>query len=251
MAGGIRDGAALMRSSFVLVRHDHALLWFPVASTACFLVTAGFWLYEGTWVYSLHGPWVLFVPVVVLALYSLTFVGIFFNVALAAATDAVLDGREKSFGEALSVAFSRVGCIAGWAAYSLAVAIALSFVERFKGARWLGKAAEIAWSFATFFVVPLIAFDGLGASEARRRSFELARANWKAETGGLGALRVALFVPMLLFAAAYELLRSGHVHSHAGQAALGLVVAVGIAVGVVAGVVRQVFAVSLYRASAA
>jgi hypothetical protein len=68
MAGGIRDGAALMRSSFALVRHDHALLWFQVASTTCFLVTAGFWLYEGTWVYSLHGPWFFFVPVVVLAL---------------------------------------------------------------------------------------------------------------------------------------------------------------------------------------
>jgi Family of unknown function (DUF6159) len=163
----------------------------------------------------------------------------------------VLDGREASFSDAVSVALSRLGCIAGWAAYSLVVAIALCFLERFKGARWLGKAAEIAWSFATFFVVPLIAFDGLGASEARRRSFELARANWKVETGGLGALRVALFVPMLLFAAAYELLRSGHVHSHAGQAALGLVLAVGIAVGVVAGVVRQVFAISLYRASAA
>jgi hypothetical protein len=88
------------------------------------------------------------VPVVVLALYSLTFVGIFFNVAPAAATDAVLDGRKASFGHA------------------------------------------------------------------------------------------------------HEVLRSDHVHSHARQAALRLVVAAGIAVGVVAGVVRQVFAVSLYRASA-
>jgi hypothetical protein len=70
--------------------------------------------------------WVLFVSVVVLALYSLTFLGIFFNVALAAATDSVLDGREASFGAAVSVASSRLGCIAGWAALGLVVGVGIA-----------------------------------------------------------------------------------------------------------------------------
>ena len=114
-----------------------------------------------------------------------------------------------------------------------------------------GKAAEVAWSFATFFVVPLIALEGLRAGDARQRSFGLAKENWRTETGGLATLRAAMFVPCLLFAGAFELLKSGQVHSRAGQALLGLVLVVGVVVGVVATVVRQVFAVSLYRTSAA
>jgi hypothetical protein len=38
----------------------------------------------------------------------------------------------------------------------------------------VGKAAEVAWSFATVFVVPLIALEGLDSTSARRRSFQLA-----------------------------------------------------------------------------
>lgn len=248
---GIGDGARLMRASWGLVRHDRTLLWFPVASTFCFLLTAGFWLYEGTWLYSLHGPWLFFVPVVALGLYSVTFVGIFFSVALAGAAAEVIDGREASFGAGLNVAWSRVGSIAGWAAYSLFVQFALGLVESVKGMRWVGKAAEVAWSFATFFVVPLIALEGMTAGEARRCSFRLAKENWRAESGGLGALRAAMLVPGLLFVGAYELLKNGDVHSHAAQALLALLLAAAVAVGVVASVVRQVFAVSLYRTSAA
>jgi hypothetical protein len=251
MVIGIGDGARLMRASWVLVRHDRTLLWFPVASTFCFLVTAGFWLYEGAWLYSLHGPWLVFVPLIALALYCLTFIGIFFNVALAGAADSVMNGREASFGAGCNVALSRLGSIARWAAYSLFVQTALSFVASIRGLRWVGKAAEVAWSFATFFVVPLIALEGLGAGDARRRSFELAKTNWRAESGGLGALKAAMFVPGVLFVLAYEALKGGDVHSHALQALLGLVLVAGVVVGVVASVVRQVFAVSLYRTSEA
>jgi hypothetical protein len=251
MAMSLVDGARLMRTSFGLVRHDRTLLWFPAASVFCFFVTAAFWLYEAAWVYTLRGPWFLFAPVVVLGLYSLTFVGIFFNVALAAAADAVVNGRESSFGGALDVAWSRLGSIAGWAAYSLFVQTALSLLESIKGMRWVGKAAEVAWSFAPFFVVPLIALEGLDAGDARQRSFQLARANWQAESGGLGALRAAMFLPGLVFAGAYVLLRDGDVHSRPVQFAVGLILVLGVAVGVVASVVRQVFAVSLYRTSCA
>jgi hypothetical protein len=245
---GIRDGAGLMRTSIDLVRHDRALLWFPVASTLCLLVTVGFWLFEGTWLHTARAPGILFVPLVLLALYSLDFVGIFFNVALAGAASAVLDGREASFAEGLSVAWSRLGGIAGWAGYSLCVSLALSLVQRFQ--RWLGTAAEIAWNFATFFVVPLIALEAMRARDARRRSFELARMNWRAESGGLGALQAAMFVPVVLFVLAFKLLASGRVHSHAAQALLGLVLFAGVVFGIAAAAIREVFAVSLYRTAA-
>ena len=96
----------------------------------------------------------------------------------------------------------------------------IAFVKSIKGLRWLGVAAQIAWSFATIFVVPLIAFDGLDSGGARRRSFELATANWQSETGGLGALRAVLLVPGFLFYVDAKLLFEGHVHSPSVHSAI-------------------------------
>ncbi|TMM24242.1 MAG: hypothetical protein E6F94_09850 [Actinobacteria bacterium] len=249
MAGGLADGARLMRASFELVRREPALLWFPVISTCCLVVSAGFWIFEGAWLYAVNGAWFLYVPLVAIGLYSLFFVGIFFNVALAGAAAQILDGEETTVGDGLDVAWSRLGGIAGWAGYSLFVAFVVSFVKSIRGLRWLGAAAQVAWSFATIFVVPLIAFEGLDSEGARRRSFQLVKENWRTETGGLGALRAAFLVPGLLFYLDAKLLFEGHVHSPGAKALLGFVLLCGFALSAAVSVVRQVFAVELYRVS--
>jgi uncharacterized protein DUF6159 len=251
MTMGITDGARLMRASFDVVRRRPALLWFPVISTASLALTAGYWILEGAWLYTVSGRSVLFVPLVIAGLYSLAFVGVFFSVALAGTAAQALDGEEPTFSDGVGIAWNRLGGIAGWAGYSVFVAFALGFVKSIKGLRWLGTAAEIAWSFATIFVVPLIAVEDLEAGTARRSSFELAKQNWRAESGGLGALRAALLIPGVLFYLDGKLLFSGHVHSFAAKALLGAVLLCAFAVIVAAGVVRQVFAVSLYRVATA
>ena len=243
MARGFVDGARLMRSSFELVRRDLALLWFPVISACCLVLIAAFWIFEGAWLYAVNSAWFFYVPLVAIGLYSLFFVGIFFNVALAGAAAQVLDGEETTVRDGLDVAWSRLGGIAGWAGYSLFVAFVISFVRSIKGLRWLGEAAQIAWSFATIFVVPLIAFEGLDSEGARRRSFQLT------ETGGLGALRAVLLVPGILIYLDAKLLFEGHVHSPGAKASLGFILLCGFALTAAAGVVRQVFAVELYRVS--
>lgn len=240
-----------MRTSFDIVRRDRALLWFPVISTLCLVVTAGLWIFEGAWLYAVNGSSLLFVPLVAAALYSLSLVGVFFSVALAGAAAEVIDGGEPTFRDGVNIAWARLGPIAGWAAYSTFVALLLGFFKSIKGARWLGTAAEVAWSFATIFVVPLIAVEGIDATSARRESFHLAKENWRAESGGLGALRLALILPGLLFYIDARLLFGGHVHSLAAKAVLGAVLFAGIGLSVVVSVVRQVFAVSLYRTATA
>jgi hypothetical protein len=126
-------------------------------------------------------------------------VGVFFSVALAGAAAEAIGGGEPSFSDGVDVAWTRLSGIAGWAGYSIFVALVLGFVKSIKGLRWLGIAAEVAWSFATIFVVPLIALEGLDSGSARRHSFQLAKANWVTEAAGLGALRAVLFLPGLLF----------------------------------------------------
>jgi hypothetical protein len=251
VAMSISNGARLIRASFDLVRSNPTLLWFPVISTGCLALTAGFWIFEGAWLYAVSGPALLFVPLVVVGLYSLAFVGAFFSVALAGAAAEVVDGGEPSLRGGVDLAWTRLGGIAGWAGYSLFVSLALGFVQSIRGLRWLGTAAEIAWSFATIFVVPMIALEGLDASSARRRSFQLAKENWRAESGGLGALRAVLLLPGLLFYLDGKLLFSGHVHSLGGKALLGAVLLCGFGVTIAASVIRQVFAVTLYRLATA
>jgi hypothetical protein len=246
---GITDGARMMRASYDVVRRKPTLLWFPVISTVCLALTAGYWLLEGAWLNHVTGRSLYFVPLVIAALYSLTFVGVFFSVALAGTAAEVLDGGEPSVRGGINIAWNRLGGIAGWAGYSVFVAIVLGFVRSIKGLRWLGVAAEIAWSFATIFVVPLIALEGFDSGSARRQSFHLAKENWRGESGGLGALRAVLVVPGVVFYVDAKLLKGGHVHSPAGKALLVAGLVCGIALAVAAGVVRQVFAVSLYRAA--
>jgi hypothetical protein len=71
--------------------------------------------------------------------------------------------------------------------------------------------------------------------------------SWRAESGGLGALRATLLIPGLLFYLDGRLLFSGHVHSFAGKALLGAVLVCGLGVAVAVSAIRQVFAVSLLR----
>jgi hypothetical protein len=242
----VLDGTEIMRDSAAVVRKNPSLLWFPVLSTVCLALLAGFWVLWGTSIYQTHGRSATFlVPLVVGGLYTLSYLGVFFSVALAGAAAEAVAGREASVGDGIDLAFDRLGGIAGWAAISIFVALLLGLVKGIKGLRIAGAVAQVAWSFATIFVVPLIALDDESATSATRRSFQLSRQNWQAESGGLVALRAALLVPGVILALDWELLSKGHVHSVAGKALLVLVLLGGIAVGVAAGVVRQVFAVTL------
>jgi hypothetical protein len=248
---GFGHGARLMKASYGLVQQERGLLWFPVISISCVVILAAFWIFEGTWIYAVDGPKLVYPVLFLVGIYSVTFVGVFFNVALVDAASKNLDGRPAGVAESCSVAWSRRRAIAGWAAFSVFVSLLLALFRSSRGLRWLGGAAQIAWNFATIFIVPLIALDGLGSGEARRKSFELARNNWQSETGGLVALRLVLALPGLLVYAAFRLLAEGHVHSLAGKALLGCVLLGGAVVAVLANVVRQVFAVELYRATRA
>ena len=120
---GVLDGTKIMRGSVALVRRNAALLWFPVISTVCLAVTAGFWILWGTSLYETGSRPILLVPLAVGGLYSLSFLGVFFSVALAAAAAEAVAGSEASVGDGIDVAFDRLGGIAGWAAVSILIAL--------------------------------------------------------------------------------------------------------------------------------
>ena len=132
---------------------------------------------------------------------------------------------------------------------SVTVNLLIAFIRERAGLAGavLGGIAGVAWNLATFLVVPVIAFEGLGPIDALKRSESIFRKRWgvqitgQAAVGGLVAL--AGFVPAVLL-----VLLGARGASGGLQWAL---IAIGVVVGVIALVVARtvgvVFAVALYR----
>ena len=137
---------------------------------------------------------------VIFAFYLVNyFVVIFFNVALVSAASEQLAGRKGTLNAGLQIAWQRKGKILQWALMAATVGIVLKALERrfgrmgFYGARLLG----VAWSLATYFVIPVIAAEDLGPGEALARSAQLFKDNWGERVAGGFSFGLIFFFLML------------------------------------------------------
>jgi len=104
----------------------------------------------------------------VIGIYPMTFLSVFFNVALAGAAAASFDGQPIGVREALGISWKRLGRIAQWSLLAAGVGMLLEQIaSRVPGAgrlaSWLLGAA---WSLATIFAVPLLALEGVSLTVA-------------------------------------------------------------------------------------
>ncbi len=108
------------------------------------------------------------------------FVVIFFNTALVGAAIAVLDGGRPTVGAALKLALSRIGAILGYAVISATVGVLLHALAERLGliGRLIEGALGLAWTAATFLVIPILAAEGIGPWQAIQRSTALLRKTW-------------------------------------------------------------------------
>jgi hypothetical protein len=107
-----------------------------------------------------------------IGVYLATLVATYFAVALAAAAADVLDGRDGTVRGGMAAASRVTGSIAGWALVLTTVNLALQLLREragILGSLLLG-AATVAWTLATFLVVPILALEGLGPLQARSRA---------------------------------------------------------------------------------
>ncbi len=185
-----------------------------------------------------------------IALYPMTFLSVFFNVALAGAAAASFDGRPIGVREALGISWKRVGQIAQWALLAAGVGFILEqLASRIPGfgriASWLLGAA---WSLATIFAVPLLALEGPGPLETAKASVNLIKGKWgEGITGlvGIGAWTIVATIPIAaLFAAG---LLVNHQNPNLGAALIAIAVGGFLLVTALSLATREVFAVALYR----
>lgn len=180
----------LVKASAGVLRADKELMVLPMVSgLALILVSATFFLpllltdqsglMDGDF-NALHGV-VLFLYY--MAQYSVI---IFFNSALVGAAMKRFDGGDPTLMDGLSMAWSRLGTILGYAAIAATVGLLLRLVSERAG--FIGKLVigllGMAWSLATFLVVPVLVSHDVGPIEAVKRSTQTLKKTWGEQVAG-------------------------------------------------------------------
>jgi len=134
------------------------------------------------------------------------FVVVFFNTALVHCTRLYFHGEEVSIEKGLKFSLSRIGSIFAWSMFAATIGTILRMIEENIG--WIGKIIisliGIAWSIATFFVVPVIAYENVGPLGAFKRSSQMMKEKWGESLGagfsfGLVQLLAFIIVAIPLF----------------------------------------------------
>ncbi len=251
--GRIGTGWQLTKTSLHVLSKDKELLLFPLLSGLAILgilavfiggmfVTVGFGAAFGgdlTWLFA-----VLMVVYYVVAF----FIAFFFNAAVIGAATIRLNGGNPTLGDGLRIARENVGRIFLWALFAATVAMILRAIQERLG--FIGKIiiglVGIAWSLATYFVVPVLVYEKLGPWAAVKRSAHLFKTTWgETLVGGfsMGAIFVLLGLAGLL-APILGFLVGGGVGLLVGIVVL---VVYWVTLGLVASAASSILIAALYR----
>jgi len=202
----------LVKQSFGILRSDKQMMLFPVLSAvACLIVTA---------IIATGGAMVMLPamtsaaasgehfnpnqsPAFLLGIFSLYvanyFVIVFFNVALVGVANSRLMGGTWTVRDGLELAWARKGTILQWALVAATVGVILRTLEERMGliGRIVMRVIGIAWTLACYFVVPVLAFEGLTPVAAFKRSSKLFRDTWGEKViGGFSLSLISLLLAL-------------------------------------------------------
>ncbi len=205
----------LARQSWQVLKLDKELLVFPLISgIACMMVMASFAVplfFTGYGAGMLDEGPVPNDPIAYAILFAFYFVNyfvvVFFNSALVACAVIRFKGGNPTVADGLRAATSRLPQILGWALLSASVGVVLKVIESRseKAGQIVAGLAGMAWSAATYFVVPVLVIERLGPVEAVKRSLAVLRKTWGealVANFGIGVLSFLLTLPAIALAIA-------------------------------------------------
>jgi hypothetical protein len=244
----------MMSASWRVLRENPGLLALPVISVVLSLLV-GIFCFSAFGSWAVHGGRTvsgardgLLLPSLIAA-YPLTFISIYCSVALAEVLAGRLDGKHTTTAQGLSAANSRIGPIAAWSLLACTVGLALRALEErlpFAG-RIVAGLFGMAWSLATIFAVPILAYEGLGPVETVKRSATIFKRRWGAQIGGtigIGAASAVLAIPLVI------LLFVGIGSTDSGGALLVVLAGAGLfALGAAVSAMEQNYRVFVYRSA--
>ncbi|MBK7033773.1 MAG: hypothetical protein IPH49_11045 [Ignavibacteria bacterium] len=264
-----RTGIVILRESWNVLRQDAELIWFPVMSSLASVVIVALIIATGFLIPSI-GDWVLSLladsssdamislgPVLALAIcfcvyYLLHFVVIYFNTALVSCVLMRFEGGDPTVMDGIRMANARIPQILAWTLLSAGVGTILSAIEQRLGSvgSIIMKLIGVAWTVAVYFVIPVIAAEGLGPIDAVKRSAQLLRKSWgEGLVGniGLGVVTGIAFLCLMAFAAlalwGFSVLGSTFLI----VTTLALIVVGTLVLSILSSTLGQIFLAGLYR----
>jgi hypothetical protein len=249
----IRRSWELVQAAGAVLRDDPRLLLLPLLAALCAgLVFATFIApialsgasadHPDAWIYV----WTLLLYT---ALYG---VGIFFNTALVGVALVRLGGGDATIRDGLALAGARLWRIVGYAVIAATVGMLLRALEERVG--WIGRlvigALGVAWSAATFLVVPILATRELSPIEAVAESSRLLKATWGENVSGnlgIGAVFAVGYILLLLVAIGGVALFAGMGQQVFAIVWVGLCVVCGVVAVLWQSALQAVYAAALYR----
>ncbi len=243
-------GGSLVKASWAALKQDKSLVSLPVVGGAISLL-AMIPIVIGFVVVPEGGEWI-YVVLAIISAMILAIIATFFAVALAAGAHERMNGGNPSVKSAMAQAWKHKKAVVGWALLSATVGLVLNALkEKFKTAGNIASTlGGMAFSIASFFVIPIIASENLGPWPALKKSVATFRDKWSSTARV--QLRLAVYVLGLIIAAIVAVV----VVVVLANVNSALAVVVGIVLGVaifyvalVLGAISSYSRVALYRYS--
>jgi len=201
----LSNGWKIAMNSFKVLQANKQLIIFPILSgIALLLVIASFFTgmlaYAGWDIDNMEELGTFTTYFIVFLFYIANyFIIVFFNMALIHCTRLYFHGEEVTVRKGLQFSMSRVGAIFSWAVFAAVVGTILKAIQENSGI--VGKIITgiigIVWNIATFFVVPVIAYENLGPLQAFKRSSQMMKEKWGESLAANFSLGLIQFILML------------------------------------------------------
>jgi hypothetical protein len=200
--GKFANSWKLMKTSLGILRKDKEIMIFPVLSfIACIIILLSF--FTGFWFLGINSfestQWV-WVIVGFLLYFVLFFIVIFFNTAIIACANIRLNGGDPTVSDGLRIASQHLGRILIWALISATIGMILQAIRQRGG--WVGRIVAgvfgLAWTYVTFFIIPVLIYEKKGIGSSIRRSASLFKQTWGETIIGSFGFGVFFFLLALL-----------------------------------------------------
>jgi hypothetical protein len=206
----LSNGWNLSMNSFAVLKENRQLIVFPILSgLSMLLVVSSFFVIlfaSSGWdidAAAIRDQGTVVNYIVLFGYYVVNyFIIVFFNTALIHCTHLYFQGQRPTVSEGLRFAAGRIGAIFAWAVFAASVGAILRIIQDRVG--FLGKIITgligAAWSIATFFVVPVIAYENMGPLTAFRRSATLMKEKWGESIGATFSFGIIQLLGVFLLA---------------------------------------------------
>ncbi len=263
MPGTFSDSWKLTKTSLRMIQEDRALLVFPVVGglailgVVVLLLLGLYWIevpfaaaQGGTTPPVLLAGFLLFV----LAYFAMVFLSVYTTAALVGAATLKLSGQQPTAADGWRIARSRLGRLLVWTLITATVGLLIRVVaSRVQGIGGLliGVVGGAAWSVVTYFMIPVLLYEGTDASvwATLKRSAKLFTSTFGRTLVSnlvIGLLiGVGIVVAAVLAIVGAVLLVGGHVLS--AFLLFGAAVAIAVFVGLIGAAAEGILRAALYR----